>query len=166
MAFLGVSPCQHNCDFNPSSTPTSQSHGYPTALAGSFLTQQMSSVSGDSWQTHEGYGFRWSAIGISCFEASFTKLVGYLLGSQIETKQNILPKNSQEACYKGKAWVSSHAVFILDLQRAAFWRKNYGQKRSPLNRPFSHGFTMLALLCWFLSTGLQVIRENIYSLSK
>ena len=40
MEFLCVSPCQHNFKTNalryPSSTPTSLSHGYPTALAGSF----------------------------------------------------------------------------------------------------------------------------------
>ena len=111
------------------------------------LTQQMSSVSGDSWQTHEGYGFRWSAIGISCFEASFTKLVGYLLGSQIEQNKTFCPKTPRKLAIKERL------EFLVTL--SSFWISKelpFGEKimgkRSPLNRPFH-----MALLCWLYYVG-------------
>lgn len=128
MAFLCVSPCQHN--FKTKCVALSVKHPdftEPRVSNGAcrfVLTQQMSS-SGDSWQTHEGYGFRWSAIGISCFEASFTMLVGYLLGSQIKQNKTFCPQTpikerleflvplspfwiSKELPFREKLWANIH----------------------------------------------------------
>lgn len=104
MAFLCVSPCQHN--FKTKCVALSVKHPdftEPRVSNGAcrfVLTQQMSSVSGDSWQTHEGYGFRWSAIGISYFEASFTMLTRYLLGSQIKQNKTFCPQTPRKLAVK------------------------------------------------------------------
>lgn len=96
-------------------------------------------------------GLQMSAIEISYFEASFTMLVTeYLLGSQIKQNKTCCPQTP----------IKGRLEFLVPL--SPFWISKelpFGEKimskRSPVNQRFH-----MALLCWFSSTGLQVIRKS------